>query len=133
MQVFYQAMTWTSFCKVFFKPKATRSPSTMRMMNCLLDPAVNRFRQLEEDVRDEFRKTCSHFRNLYGFLSQIIPFQDCDLEKLYTYTRFLCIQAAHRATAGRSTTSTMKWRSSSTGFRKSVKVLLTWNRASKSR
>ena len=29
------------------------------------------------------------FRNLYSFLSQILPFQDSDLEKLYTYLRFL--------------------------------------------
>ena len=30
-----------------------------------------------------------NFRNLYGFLSQVIPYQDSDLEKLYTYLRFL--------------------------------------------
>jgi type I restriction enzyme, R subunit len=29
------------------------------------------------------------FRNLYAFLSQIIPFQDTDLEKLYTFIRLL--------------------------------------------
>ena len=29
------------------------------------------------------------FRNLYGFVSQIIPYQDSEHEKLYTYTRFL--------------------------------------------
>jgi type I restriction enzyme, R subunit len=27
--------------------------------------------------------------NLYGFLSQVIPYQDSDLEQLYTYLRFL--------------------------------------------
>ncbi len=29
------------------------------------------------------------FRNLYAFLSQIIPYQDSDLEKLYTFLRHL--------------------------------------------
>jgi type I restriction enzyme R subunit len=29
------------------------------------------------------------YRNLYAFLSQVIPFQDSDLEKLYSYIRFL--------------------------------------------
>jgi type I restriction enzyme, R subunit len=29
------------------------------------------------------------YRNLYAFLAQVIPFQDSDLEKLYSYLRFL--------------------------------------------
>jgi len=29
------------------------------------------------------------YRNLYSFLSQVIPFQDSDLEKLYSFIRFL--------------------------------------------
>jgi type I restriction enzyme R subunit len=44
---------------------------------------------MEEEAREEFRKTLVAFRNLYAFLSQIIPFQDSDLEKLYSYIRFL--------------------------------------------
>ena len=44
---------------------------------------------LEEEVQEEFRKTLVAFRNLYSFMSQVIPFQDSDLEKLYSYIRFL--------------------------------------------
>jgi type I restriction enzyme R subunit len=29
------------------------------------------------------------FRNLYGFLSQVIPYQDSDLERLYVFLRHL--------------------------------------------
>ncbi|MBU2510399.1 hypothetical protein KJ966_03640 [bacterium] len=36
------------------------------------------------------------FRNLYGFLSQVIPCQDSDLEKLYTYLRFLLLKLPRR-------------------------------------
>ena len=44
---------------------------------------------MTEEEREEFRKTLVAYRNLYAFLSQIIPFQDSDLEKLYSYVRFL--------------------------------------------
>jgi len=58
-------------------------------MNACIDPAVSRCRELEDEDREEFRKTLAAYRNLYAFLSQIIPFQDSDLEKLYSYIRFL--------------------------------------------
>ncbi len=96
MQVFYRDDV-DNFCKVFFKPKAAQSPSDHAMMNSFLDPAVGRFRQLDEEAQDEFRGLLNTFRNLYGFLSQVIPFQDSDLEKLYTYARFLASKLPHRA------------------------------------
>lgn len=36
------------------------------------------------------------FRNLYAFLSQVIPYQDSDLEKLYTYLRYLVLKLPKR-------------------------------------
>ncbi len=37
-----------------------------------------------------------NFRNMYGFLSQVIPYQDSDLEKLYTCLRFLLTKLPRR-------------------------------------
>jgi type I restriction enzyme R subunit len=96
MHVFYRDDV-ENFCKVFFKPKAAQSPADHAMMNSFLDPAVGRFRQLDEEAQDEFRGLLNTFRNLYGFLSQVIPFQDSDLEKLYSYARFLASKLPHRA------------------------------------
>jgi type I restriction enzyme R subunit len=96
MQVFYRDDV-DGFCKVFFKPKAAQSPSDHAMMNSFLDPGVGRFRQLDQEDQDEFRGLINTFRNLYGFLSQVIPFQDSDLEKLYSYARFLASKLPHRA------------------------------------
>jgi hypothetical protein len=42
--------------------------------------------------RDAQVQDAGAFRNLYGFLSQIIPFGDSDHEKLYTYLRFFTRQ-----------------------------------------
>ena len=58
-------------------------------MNACIDPAVHRYTQLADEEREEFRRTLVAYRNLYSFLSQVIPFQDSDLEKLYSYMRFL--------------------------------------------
>jgi type I restriction enzyme R subunit len=96
MQVFYREDV-ENFCKVFFKPKAAQSPSDHAMMNSFLDPAVGRFRQLDEEAQDEFRGLLNTFRNLYGFLSQVIPFQDSDLEMLYSYARFLASKLPPRS------------------------------------
>jgi type I restriction enzyme R subunit len=78
-----------AFCQVYFKPKADQSAADHAALNARLDPAVGRFSQLDPDRREEFRSLLVAFRNLYAFLSQIIPFQDTDLEKLYTYIRLL--------------------------------------------
>lgn len=85
------------FCKVFFKSKATQSPSDHALMNSYLDPAVGRFAEMDEDSQEEFKHLLLTFRNLYSFLSQIIPFCDSDLEKLYTYTRFLLSKLPKRS------------------------------------
>ena len=80
------------FCDVYFKPKERQSAADHRAMNAVLDPAVNRFRDLQandEDAAELWRGKLYAFRNLYAFLSQVIPYQDSDLERLYTYFRHL--------------------------------------------
>ncbi len=87
-QVYHKAEI-EEFCKVFYKPKRNQTAADHARMNACIDPAVGRFTQLEEDVQEEFRKELVAFRNLYAFMAQVIPFQDSDLEKLYSYIRLL--------------------------------------------
>ena len=87
-QVYYKAEV-EEFCKVFYKPKPNQTTADHARMNACIDPAVGRYNDLDEDVREEFRKTLTAYRNLYSFMSQVIPFQDTDIEKLYSYIRFL--------------------------------------------
>jgi len=86
-----------AFCKVFFKPKATQTPTDHAILNSIIDPTVTRFEALTEDEQEEFRGLLLTFRSLYSFLSQVIPFGDSDLEKLYTYTRFLLAKLPRRS------------------------------------
>ena len=87
------------FCEIYFKPKQRQSPSDHRAMNAALDPAVDRFKQLFESELEKaevWRSKLTSFRNLYLFLSQVIPYQDSDLERLYTYLRHLASKLPRR-------------------------------------
>ena len=87
------------FCAVYFKPKRRQGALDHQTMNAALDPAVSRFTVLREDDEDEaelWRGKLQAFRNLYGFLSQVIPYQDSDLEKLYTFLRHLAPKLPRR-------------------------------------
>jgi type I restriction enzyme R subunit len=94
-QVYYKSEV-DSFAEVFFKPTANQTPADHAKVNAAIDPAVGRFKALEEEPREEYRKVLFAFRNLYSFLSQIIPFQDIDLEKLYAFVRFLLVKLPRR-------------------------------------
>jgi len=87
------------FARVFFAPKRRQSPGDHKAMNAILDQAVARFTQLqntEEDEAELWRGKLQAFRNLYSFLSQVIPYQDSDLEKLFTYLRHLALKLPKR-------------------------------------
>ena len=87
------------FARVFFAPRRRQSPGDHKAMNAILDQAVARFAQLqntEEEQAELWRGKLQAFRNLYGFLSQVIPYQDSDLEKLFTYLRHLALKLPKR-------------------------------------
>lgn len=96
--IFLQAEV-AEFARVFFAPKRRQSPGDHKTMNAILDQAVARFVQLqntEEEEAELWRGKVQAFRNLYGFLSQVIPYQDSDLEKLFTYLRHLALKLPKR-------------------------------------
>jgi type I restriction enzyme, R subunit len=87
------------FCEVYFKPRQRQSAADHQAMNVALDPAVDRFtanQQEDEEEAELWRGKLYAFRNLYAFLSQIIPYQDSDLEKLYVFLRHLAPKLPRR-------------------------------------
>lgn len=85
------------FCKVYFQPKRQESKQDHAKFNNILDKAIERFKELEEEEQTEVKGLLVDFRNMYSFLSQVIPYQDSDLEQLYTYTRFLLTKLPRKA------------------------------------
>ncbi|WP_295885595.1 DEAD/DEAH box helicase family protein [uncultured Thiohalocapsa sp.] len=79
----------TAFAEIWYSHKREHSASDHKKMNAALDVVVQRFAEREEEEREEFRGQLAAYRNLYAFLSQIIPYQDSDLERLYTFVRNL--------------------------------------------
>lgn len=80
------------FSAVYFKPRQRQSPNDHQLMNAALDSPVSRFEGLQQEKPDEaelWRGKLLAFCSLYGFLSQIIPYQDSDLERLYVFLRHL--------------------------------------------
>jgi type I restriction enzyme R subunit len=55
----------------------------------LLDPAIERFRALDEEDRLGFKDAVDKFVRTYSFLSQIVSFGDSKLERDYVYLRAL--------------------------------------------
>lgn len=86
------------FCTIFFK----RSPDPQRdqgLMNAILDRAVTRFKSENPARQEGFKSLIVNYLRQYSFLSQLISFQDLQLEKLYAYCRFLLKKLPHTHSA----------------------------------
>jgi type I restriction enzyme, R subunit len=87
------------FCAIYFKPKGRQSAADHQAMNAALDPAVERFRKRHRERAEEgevWRGKLTAFLDLYAFLSQIMPYQDSDLERLYIFLRHLAAKLPRR-------------------------------------
>ncbi len=88
-QVYYWSEV-EAFARIFYKPKEQQSPADHAHMQRHLQPAVDRFKGMEDDEKkQEFGEKLNGYVKLYAFLSQIIPYADPELEMLYSYGRFL--------------------------------------------
>jgi type I restriction enzyme R subunit len=52
-------------------------------------PFYHSFKQKSKKEKIEFKKTLKRYQNIYAFLSQLIPFSDVNLEKMYIFNKFL--------------------------------------------
>ena len=96
MQVYHRSEV-EAFASVFYKPQIQHSIGDHARMEKHLQPAVDRFKALEDEEQQTFRDKLGGYVNLYTFLSQIMPWTDSELEKLYSFGRFLL---PHLPTAG---------------------------------
>ena len=73
-----------AFARVYFDPKANQD-----RLYAALEPARQRFIDLDPDEAGDFRGQLTDYVRLYSFLSQVLTFADPDLEKLYILARHL--------------------------------------------
>ena len=69
--------------------KSWKKGASQPKLHAILNPAVEAFKQKDKEDQISFKKTLNRYQNIYGFLSQLIPFSDLALEKLYIFNKFL--------------------------------------------
>ncbi|UUZ78379.1 DEAD/DEAH box helicase family protein [Polaromonas sp. P1(28)-13] len=85
-----------TFAEAFFNPKV----KTQGALHGVLKPAFDRYLELEDEPRELFRKDLGSFLRLYEFLSQIIPYDDPELEKLFVFGKNLMPRLAEEGRKG---------------------------------
>jgi len=80
-----------AFARIFYKLPSRQNSKDHSELNRWLTPAKDRFDALsdDDDSKWEFREKLSSFVQLYAFLSQVMPYPDPELEKLYSYGKLL--------------------------------------------
>ena len=89
-----------AFCNIWFSSKEDIRHVEHKKLNALLDPAIERFKEKSEEEQQTIKKQYFSYKNLYNFLSQIIPYNDSELEKLYVFIRNLIRKLPHRDSTG---------------------------------
>ena len=79
----YTAADVDGFARLYF------GSATQDRLQAVLNPVVERYKELHEEERQDFRGQLTDYVRLYAFLSQVLPFSDSDLEKLYVFARHL--------------------------------------------
>ncbi|MDE0087810.1 MAG: type I restriction endonuclease subunit R, partial [Candidatus Poribacteria bacterium] len=80
----YDENTIEEFCRIFYdedKPD--------ELLQGILDGVVEQWSELDTEYREEFRSTLQGYIRLYGYISQLITFNEIKWEKLYIFGRSL--------------------------------------------
>ena len=89
------------FAEAFFSPVNKGTEQAHAELSSLIKPARDRFVGADEETQDEFRTKLRSFLRLYKFQSQVVSYVDEDLEKLYTFGRFLYKELPRASAASR--------------------------------
>ena len=73
------------FCEIFYDKKKDQE-----LFQTIIDRVVQNWSRIDLDEdRENFRSLIQSYVRLYGYISQIISFEDVDLEKLYVFVKTL--------------------------------------------
>lgn len=73
------------FAEAFYNPRV----KIQAALHAQLKPGFDRFEKLEEETQELYRKDLGSFVRLYEFLTQIVPYNDVELESLYVYAKYM--------------------------------------------
>jgi type I restriction enzyme R subunit len=84
------------FTQIYFKSKKQLTFREQKKLYAVIQPSVDRYKGLEEDKQDEFKKGLRIWCNIYSYLSQIVPFGDAEFEKFYAFIKLLLTKLPKR-------------------------------------
>ncbi|MCD6579284.1 DEAD/DEAH box helicase family protein, partial [bacterium] len=73
---------------IYFVKQYKRNVSQAKL-HSIFTPIIDLFKRKNKDAQSEFKKTLHRYQNIYSFLSQLIPFSDINLEKMYIFNKYL--------------------------------------------
>ena len=88
MQVYHWSEV-EAFAQIFYTPINKQNPSDHARMEKHVQPAVDRYKALDEAKKAAFYEKITAYLRYYSFISQIIAYADKELEMLYSYGRAL--------------------------------------------
>lgn len=88
MQVYHWSEV-EAFAQIFYTPIHKQNPSDHARMEKHVQPAVDRYKALDEVKKTAFYEKLTAYVRFYSFISQIVPYADAELEMLYSYGRAL--------------------------------------------
>jgi type I restriction enzyme R subunit len=77
------------FCNIWFSTSPDKRTKEHKLLNAYLDNAVDKYAEMTEEEKQTIKKQLNEFKNLYSFLSQVLPYGDSEFEKLYVFIRNL--------------------------------------------
>jgi type I restriction enzyme R subunit len=73
------------FCKLFYNEHETDE-----ILQPILNRVVEKWKEIQNpEQRDEFKSLIQSYIRLYGYISQIITFEDIELEKLFIFLKYV--------------------------------------------
>ncbi|MCP1384062.1 type I restriction endonuclease subunit R [Runella salmonicolor] len=73
------------FCKLFYSERQSDE-----VLQPFLNRAVDKWAEIEDDdKKEEYRSIINSYCRLYSYISQIMDFQDAELEKLFIFLKYL--------------------------------------------
>ncbi|MCL2115040.1 MAG: type I restriction endonuclease [Methanobrevibacter sp.] len=69
--------------------KAYKKGDSQPKLHSLLNVVVKDFKKLSKEEQIEFKKDLRRYQSMYSFLSQLMPFTDVNLEKLFIFNKYL--------------------------------------------
>jgi type I restriction enzyme R subunit len=97
----YKQSEVDGFAEEFFSVDNRGTEQAHAKLETGIQPAKDRFMVKDEETQEEFRSTLKAFLRLYKFQSQVVTYSDSELEKLYTFGRFLYKELPKKSASSR--------------------------------